>query len=241
MHLLQCLKRGVFSGAVSGAVFGGFAFLLAEPLMDRAVSLESARQASAGEHPMAIFSRNTQHVGLLVAAILVGLSLGVLFGVAQALLHRDDTRDTWGQALRLGAGGFFALSLVPFMRYPSNPPGVGDSATIGTRSHLYLVVLVIGLVGVTFAGLIARGLRERGVRASLRQLAVTGVCFATIALTFVLPDNTDEVIAPVSLVWEFRLLSIAGLALLWGGLAATYGLLSERAVATAAAPTPSLT
>jgi hypothetical protein len=45
----------------------------------------------------------------------------------------------------------------------------------------------------------------------------------------VLPPNTDEIAVPVGLIWEFRLLSLATLALLWGGLGVTFGLLSERA------------
>jgi predicted cobalt transporter CbtA len=156
--------------------------------------------------------------------------------VIHRLLPRDGSdaavrTDPWGRALCLGGAGFFALSLVPFLRYPSNPPGVGDAATIDSRTHLWTVTLVIGLVGVAFGALIARGLRERGVGPSWRQLAVTAVLIATVALTFVLPGDTDPVTAPVDLVWTFRLLSLATLAVLWGTLAAAFGLLAERAAA----------
>lgn len=233
--MLASLRRGVLSGAVGGLLAGAFGFLLAEPLMDRAVDLEAARQAAAGQHTVETFTRSTQHVGFVVATLLVGLAFGVLYGVVHRLVHRAPTADAWGRALRLGGAAFVGLSLVPFLRYPANPPGVGDAATIAGRSHLWTVTVVIGMVGVALGALIARGLRERGVRTSLRQLAVAGVLVATVALTFVLPDNTDEINAPVSLVWEFRLLSLATLALLWGGLAATFGLLSERADARALA------
>ena len=230
--MLTSLRRGVLAGAVGGILAGLFGYVLAEPVMDRAVRLESARQAAAGEHTVETFSRHTQHLGFLGATVAVGVALGVLYGVVHRLVQSDDktASDPWGGALRLGAGAFFALTLVPFLRYPSNPPGVGDSATIASRSHLWSVTLVIGLVGVTVAGLLARSLRDRGVRRSLRQLAVTGVLVATVALTFVLPDNTDSIAVPVGLIWQFRLLSLATLLLLWGGLSATFGLLSERAV-----------
>lgn len=228
--MLTSLTRGVLSGAVGGALAGAFGFLFAEPVMDRAVDLEAARQAAAGEHTVETFTRNTQHLGFLLATLAVGIAFGILYGVLYGLLHKDRP-DPWGRALRLAAGGFFALSVVPFLRYPPNPPGVGDAATISSRSHLWTVVLVIGLVGAVLAGLVARGLVERGVRASLRQLAVVGVLIATVGLTFVLPPNTDEIVVPVGLIWEFRLLSLATLALLWGGLGVTFGLLSERAVA----------
>jgi hypothetical protein len=227
--MLTSLRRGLSAGAVGGLLAGTFGFLLAEPLMDRAVDLEAARSAAAGEVGVETFTRNTQHVGYVVATLAVGLALGVLYAVVHALLHRDDTSDAWGRALRLGGGAFFALTLVPFLRYPSNPPGVGDAATIDSRSHLWEVSIVIGLVGAVLAALVAGGLRERGTRSSLRQLAVVGVLAATVALTYVLPSNTDPIEAPVHLIWDFRLLSLATLVLLWGGLTATFGLLVERA------------
>lgn len=238
--MLAALRRGLLAGAVGGLLAGAFGFVLARPLMDRAVEIESARSAAAGEVGEETFSRTAQHVGYFVATLAVGLALGVLYGVVHRLLHRDHDGDhggdhdggsdrSWTSAVQLGLAGFFAIGLVPFLRYPANPPGTGDSDTIGTRTNLWLSCLVIGLVGACVAGLVARGLRERGVVAPLRQLAVVGVGAATIALTFVLPDNTDEIAVPVSLVWDFRVVSLASTVLLWGGLAATFGLLGERA------------
>jgi len=228
--MLHALRRGLLAGAVGGLLAGAFGFLLAEPVMDRAVRLEAARSAAAGEHTVETFTRHTQHLGFLGATLAVGLALGVLYAVTHQLLQRfAPDRDPWGRALRLGGAAFFGLSLVPFLRYPSNPPGVGDAATIDSRAHLWLVSLVIGLVGAAFAALITRGLKERGTGPSLRQLAAVGVLAATVALTFVLPPNTDPIQAPVHLVWQFRLLSLATLVLLWGGLAAAFGLLGERA------------
>lgn len=234
--MLLSLRRGILSGLVGGLLAAGFAAALAEPLMDRAVDLEAARAAAAGQSGVETFSRSTQHFGLVGAAIVVGVAFGILYGVLHRLLHPTEPSavDTaWGRALRLGGSGFFAVSLVPFLRYPSNPPGIGDPGTIDSRSQLWELSIVIGLVGVVAAGLVARSLRERRTRSSVRQLAVVGVLVATVALTFVLPGNTDPIAAPVTLVWEFRLLSLASLVLLWGGLAVTFGLVSERAATTA--------
>jgi len=122
VDLLRVLKHGAQAGGVAGLVTGGFGYLLAEPVMDRAVGLESAREtaeqadrAAAGltaEHHTEVFSRSTQHLGLLVAALATGLALGVLFAVAHALLHRDDDRprddgpSRWRTSLWLAAGAF---------------------------------------------------------------------------------------------------------------------------------------
>ena len=229
--MLTSLRWGVIAGAVGGVLAGLFGYVLAEPVMDRAVRLESARQAAAGEHTVETFSRHTQHLGFLGATLAVGIALGILYGVVHRLLRPDEqpASEAWGGALRLGAGAFFGLTLVPFLRYPANPPGVGDSATIASRSQLWTVTLIVGVVGAIVAGQLARTLQDRGVRRSLRQLSVVGVLVATVALTFVLPDNTDPIAVPVGLIWQFRLLSLGTLLLLWGGLSATFGLLSERA------------
>ena len=236
MELLPRLRRGAVAGLAGGLVAGAFGYLLAEPVMDRAVRLEAAREAKAGEHAVEVFSRSTQHVGFLGATTATGLALGVLVGVLSALLHRGGER-AWARALQLGGAGFFGLSLVPFLRYPANPPGVGDAGTLATRTRLYLACLVIGLVGAAVAGLVARSLAERGSRPPARQLAVTGVLLATVGLTFVLPADPDQLPVPAALLWEFRLLSLATLALLWGTLSAVFGTLGERAATQRHAPT----
>lgn len=227
--MLTSLRRGLAGGAVGGAVAAAFGFVFARPVMDRAVDLEAARAAALGEvGGEETFSRSTQHVGFLVATVAVALAFGVLYGVVHALLHKDGD-DAWGRALRLGGGAFFGVALVPFLRYPANPPGTGDSGTIETRADLWLIAIAMGVLGAVLAAVVAKGLRERGAPTSQRQLGVVGVLAATVALTFLLPDNTDEIVVPAQLVWEFRLLSLAAMVLLWGGLAATYGLLAERA------------
>lgn len=52
---------------------------------------------------------------------------------------------------------------------------------------------------------------------------------ATVALTFVLPSDTDPLRVPAGLLWTSRLLSLGTLLLLWAGLSVTWGLLAERA------------
>jgi len=86
---------------------------------------------------------------------------------------------------------------------------------------------VIGLVGVIAAALVARNLAL--TTAPVRQLAVTGVLLASLGLTFVLPADPDASLVPAALLWQFRVLSLATLALLWGTLGAVLGMLEQRA------------
>jgi predicted cobalt transporter CbtA len=237
--LLRHLRHGALAGATAGALTAGFGFALAEPVMDRAVTLEQARTAaedarlqSAGHvvaHHADVFSRPTQHLGLLVASLATGIAVGVLFGVAFAVLHPDAraARDPWRAALRLAAAGFFALCLVPFLRYPANPPGVGDPDTIDLRTRAYLAALAIGVLGVLAAAKLAGNLAGRGWTDPPRQLAVSGVLLLTAALTFALPANTDPLEVPAGLLWQFRLLALASSVLLWAALGVVFGLLTQ--------------
>lgn len=235
---MSWLRRGALAGVAGGALAAAFGYTFAEPVMDRAVRLEAARQAAQQvsaplvQQPAEVFSRGTQQLGLLVASVLAGLALGALFAAIYAVRYRADGAGSgraWARAITLGAAGWFALTLVPFLRYPANPPGVGDPGTIDARTRGYLSAIAIGLLGVTAGLHLSRELRGRSTRPSRRHLAVAAVLLTTLALPFALPANTDPLDVPAGLLWQFRLLSLTTSTLLWAGLAVTFGLLAERA------------
>jgi predicted cobalt transporter CbtA len=240
--VIALLVRGATSGGVAGLLSGAFSYLLAEPSMDRAVRLESAREAaehSPTDHHTEIFSRATQHAGLVVATTATGLALGVLFAVVHLLLHRRAPHaDSWPRALRLTAAGFTAVWLLPFVRYPSNPPGAGDPGTVGQRTLTWLAAVGIGLIGMVLAWALRSHMESRGAGAPARQLCVAAVLVAATAALFTLPDNTDAMDVPAGLLWEFRLWSVATALLLWAALGAAFGLLGERAGRRALLPSP---
>lgn len=229
------LRRGVVAGAAAGLATGAFGAVLARPVLDRAVRLE---QAGSGEAAAEVFSRSTQHAGLVGAAVATGLALGVLFAVAYAVAYRSSVADSWRRALRLGAYAAFALAVVPFLRYPPNPPGVGDAATVAVRTQDWLAALAIGCLGALAAARLDADLRRRAAAAPRRHLAVVVVLVTTVAATFLLPSVTDPLDVPADLLWEFRVLALAGSLVLWGVLSAGFGLLGERAAAASTAPEP---
>ncbi|MBB1259511.1 CbtA family protein [Streptomyces alkaliterrae] len=240
--VLPTLGRGLLAGGVAGLTTGLFGLLLAEPVMDRAIRLEEERAAGGG-HDHAheaeeLFSRSTQYFGLVVTSVVVGLAVGVFFAVAYALLHRRSPAHErpWPRAMALAGAGFLALSLLPGLRYPAAPPGVGDGDTVSERQNLWLAALVIGVLGMILAHVVRQRLADRA--APVRQLAVTGVVVATLGVLFLLPGNPDEVPVPATLLWDFRVLSIASHAVLWATLGAVFGALGLRAAARAAAPPP---
>lgn len=240
MSFLPLLRRGAVSGLGAGLVSGLFSFAVAEPTLDRAVRLESTRVAAddararaAGlsvEHHADVFSRSTQHVGLVLAAVVTGVALGVLFAVVDGFIRRHHPGPTtWGQSIRLAGAGFVGVWLLPFLRYPANPPGVGDPGIVDARTHAWLGAIVLSLLIVGVAWQLDRVLADRGTAVPLRQLAALSVVVAGLAgLLVALPDNPDPVDVPATLLWNFRLLSVAAAALLWGGIGAGYAALGRK-------------
>lgn len=154
------IARGALAGASAGLVTSVPALFLLEPVLDDAIALEGG-----GEGPV---SRTVQtHVGMPAGFVLTGTALGLLFGLAYRVL--PSQAEPWRRSLALALGASLALVLVPQLRYPANPPGVGDPGTITTRTSSYLLALALGLVVVAcgYAALRAldRGrVHGRGVR-----------------------------------------------------------------------------
>ncbi len=229
--LLRLLGRGAVAGAIAGLLSAVVSFLLGEPSVRRAIELEEAAAHAAGDAEHAeVFSRTTQQGALFLVSMLTGLALGILFALVYALRQqRDPDADAWRRSLLLAVAGLVGIALIPFLRYPANPPAVGDPATVDARTTAHLASILIGLVAVTAAVQLHRRLTEGGVRPPLRQLATLGVVVVGLAATWLLPDSTDVIEVPADLIWNFRLASIATLLVLWLGLGAIFGLLSERA------------
>lgn len=213
--------RGATAGAAAGLVSSLWSLVLVEPLLQRAIDLEGG-----GDGPV---SRPVQRlVGLPAGTVLVGIALGLLF----ALTYRavPSRIGPWARSLAVALAAFGALVLIPQLVYPGNPPGVGSPDTIGQRTSSYLVAVLLG-VAVVLSGYVAlRELSRRGVPAPVRQSAVAVAAVLVVAVGYsLLPPSPDPVDAPASLVWQFRLLSLGGLAVLFAVLGATFGVLTEHA------------
>jgi len=213
--------RGALAGALAGLLTSIAAYVVVEPVLDRAIALEGG-----GEGPI---SRQTQKLlGLPIGMLLVGLSLGLLFALAYRLL--PSVADAWRRSLGLALGGFLALALMPQLRYPANPPGVGDPETITGRTSSYLLAVALGLVVVTAGYWALRALARKGIRPPVRQPLVLLGAVLMVGLGYLLlPDSGDAIAAPADLVWDFRIRSLGVLALLYASLGAIFGALTERA------------
>ena len=213
--------RGAAAGAVAGLISSLWSLVLVEPVLQRAIDLEGG-----GDGPV---SRPVQRlVGLPAGTVLVGIALGLLFALAYRVV--PSRAGPWPRSLALALGAFIALALIPQLIYPGNPPGVGAADTIGERTSSYLLAVLLGVTVVVSAYAAVRDLAGRGVPAPARQSAVAVAAVLVVAVGYLLlPPSPDPVEAPASLVWQFRLLSLGGLAVLFAVLGAAFGVLTEHA------------
>jgi hypothetical protein len=156
---------------------------------------------------------------------------GGLFAIAFALARgRLRAPSEWALSMRMAGCGFVAAVLVPFLKYPANPPGVGEPDTIGSRTALYVVMLAISLLALLAAVRVAGAVRDGGApwrRPAAAVATFVGLC----ALAAVVLPGVDEVPDgfPADLLWQFRLSSLGVQAVLWTALGVGYGVLSQRA------------
>lgn len=226
-HLLPVLLRGLLAGVAAGLLTGLVALLFAEPTLDAAIALE---EAGADE----LFTRGEQKAGLVLGLVLVGLALGALLALAYRVLPDDLRARPWTRSLALAAGGFAAIYLVPFLRYPANPPGVGDESTLDARTSAYLLCIALGVAVLSASVAASRALARRGLPGWQRQPVVAVVAVGVIATAYALmPPAAGVGDVPADLVWDFRLRSLGLQVLFYATLGAVFGALAERAIPVA--------
>jgi hypothetical protein len=221
------LRWGMAAGLLAGLLAGLFAFVIGEPLLDQAIGLEHSAHAEGEE----VFSRSTQKVGLFFATGFTGVFVGGLFGLAFAYFRgRLASESDWTRSISLAAAIFAGAALIPFLKYPANPPTVGDPATIGARTSAYFAMVGLSLLAVLAAWYASRLLRRRGVSTPMRHVTV-GLGLATVvtALFLILPATAGPGHFPAGLLWSFRLSSLGTQLVLWTGLGVLFGALCERA------------
>lgn len=241
------LVRGLLAGLIAGIVAFGVAFVIGEPSINAAISLEEAgapaeTEAHTHDEPGAhshastgsesedsgtpisgtMVPRSLQStLGLLTATAVAGTALGGLIGVLSALaLGRFGGLGPRGSTLAVAAVGFGSLYAVPFLIYPPNPPAVGSGDTIGMRTGLYFLAVAISVIAAIAAVLVGRRLAERwgGWYAGL---AVAAGYVVVVAVAFALLPHYNEVLGsfPASVLYEFRIASFLTQLALWTVLA----------------------
>jgi hypothetical protein len=218
------LKVTLVAGLLAGLLASVFHQVLTEPVIDRAIAAEEARMAAQpghthGEAP--VVSRRGQKIGLIAGLLLYGLTWGLLLGLG-LYMTRDSAPSGWSLGRRgllvVGLGGW-SVALFPFLKYPANPPGVGEATTIGYRQTLYVGFIVLALIGIGLAAAIRQV--TRGSTQGLSGWIAPVAFYAVWALGMYawMPPNPDPVEVSEAIMRPFRAMSLTGLVVFWGGFA----------------------
>lgn len=221
------LGRGALAGIAGGIAAALYQWIVTEDQIRVALEIEAANSTGHGDE---MFSRSTQVIGGMLAAGLYGLFLGLVFGFVGAILWRAlPGASAFARSIRLAIVAFGAWVLVPALKYPANPPAVGDPDTVGQRTAAYLALMTVSVVLAYGAWTLWLRLTQRGLDGACRFAAVAGAYVAAVTIVYlVFPPNPDAIDVPANLIWHFRVDSLAGNALLWVVMGTVFGYLGDR-------------
>ena len=228
------LVRGMLAGLAAGVAALLVAYFLGESRVDAAIALEE--HAAGGHHDHGggeeeLVSRAMQATGGLATGVLVfGVAIGgiaaIAFCVALGRIGRFGPRAT---AAFVALGGLIAVYVVPFLKYPANPPAAGDGDTIGKRTALFFLLVLLSVLLAVGAVLLGRRLAPR--LGNWNATVAAGAAFllaVTLAYVFLPSYNEVGPDFPGQLLWQFRLATLAVQAVLWTVFGLVFGALAER-------------
>ena len=115
---------------------------------------------------------------------------------------------------------FFVLFLVPTLKYPSNPPAIGDPETIVYRQSLYIGMLAVSGFSALGLALLYRSMNQK----ESKKVAIPLIYVAIVAIAFIiLPPNPDDITISMDLVMNFRIVSTLTMGIFWGILGIVLG------------------
>jgi putative cobalt transporter subunit CbtA len=227
------LVRGMTAGLVAGVLAAVFARVFGEPSVAGGIAVEDAAAAAAGEVAgEELVGRGVQStVGLLVAFVLHGVAVGGILAMvhasAQGRLGRLGARGT---AVTVALVGFVAAVLVPFVKYPANPPGSTLGETIGFRTGLFVVMIAASLLLASGAAVLAKRLAPRLGWWNAVLAAAGGYAVLVAVVGFLLPPVAETPPDfPAAVLYGFRVASLGGHVVLWTALALVFAALVDRA------------
>ncbi|MBY5417699.1 CbtA family protein [Rhizobium leguminosarum] len=229
------LLRGMLAGLIAGILVFAFAHTFGEPLVDAAIAFEEASAQAAGEAAEpGIVSRATQAgLGLFTGVMAYSVAVGGLFALAFAFVHGRFSRlSARGTSAVIAIAAFVAVVLVPSIKYPATPPAVGNPDTIGVRTELFFLMIVVSLAALIAAVALSRRLSERfgpwngATIAGIAYLVFIGLVLYLLPPINEVPENFSAMV-----LWGFRTTSLGMHAILWATLGLAFGALAEKRLA----------
>ena len=221
----------LISGAFAGFIHGTSNLVLVEPYLDEAINIENQNLFASGEEEDTLEFwveyegyREWQKGGQILAGVILGTSIGALFGIVFALSRNSlPGNNDMKKALVLAGIMWLTIYFIPFLKYPANPPTVGDADTVVLRGILYLSFIAIsGFSAVGFYKL------SKVFEGKKKFVSLIGYALLVSIVFFAMPDNPDEVTAPLNLIEGFRIMSVLGVSTFWISIGIILGLLWKR-------------
>ena len=223
------LVRGLLAGLIAGLATFCVAYFVGEPQVQTAIELEGAGAAAApADTPEeaghshgdegTVVSRHSQRTwGLLTGTLGVSIALGGLVALVSAGSVGRLGRLTPGQSTALVAFlGFVSVALVPFLKYPASPPAVGNAETIGSRTGLYFLYLLISVAAAVASVVLANRLwRDRGAYIAV-LVGISVFLVVTVVAGQLLPTINELGDFPADILWYFRRAAVLTQATMWG-------------------------
>lgn len=215
----------LISGFTAGLIYGAANFVFVEPSLDQAIGIENQHLFASGEEKdtpefRAEFDsyRYWQKSGQILAGAILGISIGSLFGIVFVLSRNSlPGKSNIIKSLILAGVMWLTIYFIPFLKYPANPPTVGDPDTVVLRSILYLSFIAISGFGSLGFYKIFKKLKTKKIIAVFGYAVFIGIVF------FAMPGNPDKISAPMELVDHFRMMSALAVSIYWLSLGVILG------------------
>lgn len=245
----RIIGRGLLAGALAGLFAFLYARVLIEPIISQAIDYESGRgdadAAMTGmhEHDMELFTRDVQSwVGMGFGVLAFSVAMGGLFALAFVMVYpRVRGLSARMTALLLAGAGFVTVYLVPFLKYPANPPSIGEADTIKERSGLYLLMILLSVALAIGALRLGRRLAPKFGTWAAALTAVAAYVVAVAAVMWVLPgiaetpqpltDAAGKILYPgfpADDLYHFRLYALGTQVVIWATIGVAFGVMVSR-------------
>jgi predicted cobalt transporter CbtA len=229
MDSLSFLVVSLISGAIAGTIFGLINLVIVEPYLDRAIGIEVQNAIDAGEKVNLEEHNNYrfwQKGGEVAAGTTLGMTFGSLLGIVFVFGRRIISGSNIKKALVLSGIIWLVLFMIPAIKYPANPPTVGDPDTINYRQSLFIsFILISGFTALGLSVIYTKIKSKTSIKFSTVSIIYSIVM---IGVFIVIPPNPDVITAPTDLVNGFRIMSMLTMTVFWIILGITFGLIWEK-------------
>ena len=217
------MKTGLFiiivlvSGCFAGLIHGGLNLVIVEPYLDQAIGIENQTLFATGEEEDTssfLVEYNSYRVwqkgGQVLAGAILGTSIAALVGIVFLFVRKNlPEGNNIKKTLILSGLMWFTIFVIPFLKYPANPPTVGDAETVVMRGILFLSFIAISGLGAIAFYQVYKKLKNQKILAFVGYAVFIGVAFV------LMPENPDEITAPMQLVEGFRSASFLAVSVYW--------------------------